>query len=77
MGRIKYIKIIKKWAKLRHSDPKFCDIAIRLYETSDERDKKLMLSEYQDYISGVKNGTIIPSMPTIPIRIFKKNGSST
>ena len=67
----KYVKTIRKWAHLRHPDPKFEKTAIRLYETSDKRDQELMLQEFQDYIDGVKNGTIIPSTPKIPIRIFK------
>lgn len=71
MGKIKYIKIIKRWAKLRHSDSKFADIAINLYETSDEKDQKMMLEEFTDYINEVKSGRIIPSTPKIPIRIFK------
>lgn len=68
----KYLKIIKKWAKLRHPDAQFEKAALYLYENSIKRDQVLMLKEFQDYIDGVKNNEIIPSVPKIPIRIFKK-----
>lgn len=68
----KYLKTIRKWAKLRHPDPKFADAAINLYNNLDKVDKAKMLAEFQDYISGVESGRIIPSTPKIPIRVFKK-----
>lgn len=73
----KNIKLIRKWAKLRHSDKKFADVAIRLYETSDERDREMMVEEFQDYVDAVKDGIIQPTSPKIPIKIFKNGKSST
>lgn len=71
---MKYKRIIKKWAKLRHPDKEFATVALRLYETSTESEQKVFLTECQNYINGVRDGIIEPSVPTIPIPVFKKHG---
>ena len=62
---MKAIKIIKKYYKIRMS-PWITDTAITFYLGLDTLNRTRMMKEYQDYIDGVKNGTIIPTQPTLP-----------
>jgi hypothetical protein len=63
---MKAIKIIKKYYKIRMNEPELIRCAISFYKQLDHNDKAKMLNEYQEYIRGVEEGSIIPTAPSLP-----------
>jgi hypothetical protein len=63
---MKAIKIIKKYYKIRMNDPELIRCAILFYKGLNTNEKTQMIKEYQDYIRGVEEGSIIPIVPSLP-----------
>ena len=63
---MKDLKIIRKWAKLRHPDKKFEKTAIAYYKILPKDDRIKMMEEFQAYIDAVKNGEVIAGPIKLP-----------